>query len=85
MFAIYVWSLLSVQFGSILSVSVTHRNCLICRANQDGDPVSDGDINAPGNELFEGQYFVLTDKSAPINFLLATLFDLIICGSTKIN
>ena len=92
--AIYVRSILSVQFGSILpllpvTVSVTHRNCFcfICRKNQGRDPVHHGNINhdAPGDDLFEGLHFVLTDKSPAINLVFGALFDLNICRSTIMN
>ena len=68
-----------------VTVSVTHIKCFICRTNQDGDPVCDSDMNVLGGDLFEGPYFVLTDKSPAINLLFAALFDLIICSSTKMN
>ena len=66
-------------------LSLIHRNCVcfICRTNQNGDPVRVCDINAPSDDLFEGPYFVLTDKSPAINLPLAVLFDLIICRTTK--
>ena len=68
-----------------VTVSVTHIKCFICRTNQDGDPVCDSDMNVLGGDLFEGPYFVLTDKSPAINLLFTALFDLIICSRTKRN
>ena len=49
------------------------------------DPARGCDIDAPGNDLSQGQYFVLTNKSPPINLLLAALFDLTICSTTTMG
>ena len=48
-----------------------------CRLH--GDPACSSDIDALGNDFSQGQYFVETNKSPPINLLFAALFDLIIC------
>ena len=50
-----------------------------------GDPARSSDINAPGNDLSRGRYFVETNKSPPINLLFTALFDLIICHTTKMG
>ena len=42
-------------------------------------------IDVPGYDLIQGQYFVETNKSPPINLLFAALFDLIICCTTKMG
>ena len=42
-------------------------------------------MDAPGDDLSQGQYFVKTNKSPQINLLLATLFNLIICRTTKMS
>ena len=52
------------------------------------DPARGCDIDAPGNDLSQGRYFVLTNKSPPINLFFAAaaaLFDLIICRTTKMG
>ena len=43
------------------------------------DLASSSDIDAAGDGLSQGQYFVKTNKSPPINLLFAALIDLIIC------
>ena len=48
-------------------------------------PASGDDMDAPGDDLSQGQYFVKTNKSPQINLLLATLFNLIICRTTKMS
>ena len=50
-----------------------------------GDPARSSDINSPGHDLSQGQNFVETNKSPPINLLFTTLFDLIICHTTKMG
>ena len=48
-------------------------------------PAREGDINAPGDDLFSrGPYFV-TDESPAINVLFAALFDLPICRTAKMG
>ena len=46
-----------------------------------GDPASSSDLNAPGKDLSQGQYFAKTNSSPQINLLI----DLIICSTTKIG
>ena len=50
-----------------------------------GDPARGCDINAPGDDLSQGQYFVENNKSPTINLLFAALFDLIICRTAKMG
>ena len=50
-----------------------------------GDPARGSDIDAPGDDLTQGPYFVETNKSPPINLLFETLFDLIICRTSKMG
>ena len=42
-------------------------------------------MDAPGDDLSQGQYFVKTNKSPQINLLFAALFDLIICCTMKMG
>jgi len=50
-----------------------------------GDPARKDDIDAPGDDLSKGPYFVGTPTSPEINLLFAALFDLIICRTTKMG
>ena len=50
-----------------------------------GDPARGCDIDAPGDDHSQGQYFVGNNKSPPINLLFAALFDLIVFRTTKIG
>ena len=42
-------------------------------------------IDAPGDDVSQGQYFVEAQESQPINLLFAALFDLIIYRTTKVG
>ena len=51
-----------------------------------GDPARGSDIDAPGDDHSQGQYFVeINKKSPPINLLFAALFDLVICRTMKMG
>ena len=50
-----------------------------------GGPACGGDIDAPGDDLSQGQYFVETNKSPLINLRFVALFDLIVCCTTKMG
>ena len=50
-----------------------------------GDLARSIDIDAPGYDLSQGQYFFETNKYPQINLLFTALFDLIICHTMKMG